>query len=147
MTKIIEIKSPQSDRSSIKLGLLCWGWLQSTLEHCTANHRSSQHHFGTCIKTCLKCVNTGNGAVIWKWYDHRCNVTGWEWARTLNREMMWKRGMRVMKGIDEEIGNKWGRLEKRGETCLEMRKSTYPDPVPYWGHGKLRPVMPVEPTT
>lgn len=30
--------------------------------------------------------------------------------------------------------------KKRGE------KSTYPEPVPYWGRGELVPVMPAEPT-
>lgn len=187
----------------IKSGLLRWGWLQSTLEHCilcgTLRSKSSQleaHRYNTCIKTPLRCgsISSGvasvamlpgwNGVMIWRWYDHWLDVTWLDWACTSNREMRghWREGRRD-EWWREQMGRDWmpkvgsaGRLKSNGvnkwdkrslggqgkreggdgvgwesekqreRDVWRRRKSTYPDPVPYWGHGKLGPVIPVEPT-
>lgn len=52
-------------------------------------------------------------------------------------------------GKSKGIG--WGDLiggirEMRQQGELEKRKTTYLDPVPYWGNRKQGPVTPVEPT-
>lgn len=81
-----------------------------------------------------------------RWEEIRC--PGWEVERLKSRGVdSGTRGR--LKGREKEEMVSDGRVmsseRKRGEGDV-WRKFTYPDPVLYWGHGKLGSTIPVEPT-
>lgn len=77
-----------------------------------------------------------------RWEEIRC--PGWEGGRLESRGV--ETGTRGrLEGRESQMGRVMSSERKRGEGDV-WRKCTYPDPVLYWGHGKLRSTIPVEPT-
>lgn len=69
-------------------------------------------------------------------------------GREMRRGEKWRGGWwRVkIRGDWEQITWGQGGVNKRERERSKEVESTYPDPVLYWGHRKLRSVIPVEPT-